>query len=86
MTNPKCSPFGSSVTDGFSPVSNVAEVRATARLDQHILGLGAQGEAPIKRHAIRLIKKSRFRQILEHCFQHSPQQRTLGEPARRNVP
>jgi hypothetical protein len=50
MADPKQVPFGLSVTNYLSPASNVAEVSATAGLDQHMLGLAAQGEAPSQRH------------------------------------
>jgi hypothetical protein len=57
-------PIGLPVADRSSPTTNVAEVSATARLNQH-LGLGTQGEAPEQRHALKVNGKSRFRQMSE---------------------
>jgi hypothetical protein len=81
----KASPLGTSVTGGFSPASNVSEVCATARLDQHLLRL-AQGETPKHGQALQVDGKSRFFQILEGHLQHSPKAREISEFAGRNVP
>jgi hypothetical protein len=39
MADPNRLPLGLSQTNDVSPVGNAAKVCATARLDQHILGL-----------------------------------------------
>ena len=86
MADPKRVPLGPSVASYSSPASSVAEVSTTAWFDQHILGLAAQGEAPIQWQALKVNGKSRFRQILEDQLQHSLKKLGTGEFARGDVP
>jgi hypothetical protein len=81
MADPKRSPLGLSVSNCFSPVSSVAEVRATAGLDQHVVGLAAQGAASIQWHVVWL--KPDFREISKNHLQHSPKERGIRKFARR---
>jgi hypothetical protein len=79
------SPFSLPIIDGFAPAGKVAEVCATTGLNQH-LGLGAQGEPPEQRHALKVNGKTCFYEIVEDHLQHSVQQRCVGELARGHVP
>lgn len=78
-------PVGRPVTDRASPAGNVAEICATARLDQPP-GTAVQGDASEQRHALEVDGKSGFGQIPEDHLQHSPKDCGIGEFPRRNVP